>query len=153
MEKTLIYTIKEASELSGLPESTLRYYETIGLLGPINRGSTSKQREYTERNIDEAISIACLNATGMSIEDMRAYLGNRTQGVVGARDQVALLENHTGRLADEAYYLQLRQRYVDTKISYWKAVAEEDSEQAQAMSKNAKLIAKELKFTREKLGQ
>ena len=31
------YTIKQASELSGLPESTLRYYETVGLINRINR--------------------------------------------------------------------------------------------------------------------
>ena len=39
------YTIMEAAKLSGLPESTLRYYETIGLVDRIRRGESSQQRE------------------------------------------------------------------------------------------------------------
>jgi MerR family transcriptional regulator, aldehyde-responsive regulator len=43
-DKTQLYTIREVAELSGLPESTLRYYETIGLIHPIHRDSSSKSR-------------------------------------------------------------------------------------------------------------
>ena len=68
------YSIKEAAKLSGLPESTLRYYETIGLMNPISRDPSSKHRRYTDDDIDYAVAVACLNATGMSTEAMRAYL-------------------------------------------------------------------------------
>ena len=37
------YPIKDAARLSGLPESTLRYYETIGLIDPIDRDSSSRR--------------------------------------------------------------------------------------------------------------
>ena len=72
-DKTQLYTIREVAKLSGLPESTLRYYETIGLIHPIRRDSSSKHRVYNENDVNFAISIACLNATGMSLEDMRTY--------------------------------------------------------------------------------
>lgn len=73
------YTIMEAAKLSGLPESTLRYYETISLIDPIKRGESSKQREYTDDDINMIIAVACLSATGMSIDSMREYLGNRVR--------------------------------------------------------------------------
>jgi DNA-binding transcriptional MerR regulator len=140
------YTIMEAAKLSGLPESTLRYYETIGLIDPIRRDSSSKHRVYSDDDVNLVIAVACLNATGLSIEDMRAYLKNRSQGANAANEQVELLETQKRRLAQEAHYLQLRQRYVDTKIDYWKAVGLDDEAQVAAMKRQADEIAKELKL-------
>ena len=70
------YTIKEAARMTGLAESTLRYYETMGLIGPIERDESSKHRTYGEDDVNLIVGIACLSATGMSIADMRKYLGN-----------------------------------------------------------------------------
>ena len=145
------YSIREASELSGLPASTLRYYETIGLMQPVDRDASSKHRQYTEDDINHAVAIACLNATGMSIDDMRVYLGNRGKGAHSAQEQIDLLESHKRYLAEEAYSLQLRQRYIDAKIAYWRAVAAGDDSQAEAIGESAKLISKELRASREKL--
>ena len=140
------YAIKEVAKLSGLPESTLRYYESIGLIDPIGRDPSSKHRTYGEDNINLVVAVACLSATGMSIEDMRAYLKNRDQGAAGAREQVDLLENRKKRLAKEEYYLKLRRQYVDTKILYWKAVSSGNKKKAEAIAQSARIIAKKLKL-------
>lgn len=146
---TQVYTIMEAAKLSGLPESTLRYYETIGLIGPIQRGGTSKQREYSDDDINLVIAVACLSTTGMSIDAMREYLGNRSKGVKAARDQIGLLDKQRTRLLEEAHFLQLRQRYVEVKIDYWKAVEAGDAEEVAKIKQVADGIASELKLPRE----
>lgn len=143
------YTIMEAARLSGLPESTLRYYETIGLIDRITRGASSKQREYTDEDINMVISVACLSATGMSIESMRQYLGNRTLGAGAAKDQIDLLDKQRTRLLEEAHFMQLRQRYVDVKIEYWKAVEAGDEQKVADAKQRADSIAAELKLPRE----
>jgi DNA-binding transcriptional MerR regulator len=144
--KVQSYSIREVARLSGLPASTLRYYETIGLIHPIRRDSSSKHRAYGEQDVDFAVAIACLNATGMSIEDMRTYLKNRGQGAQAANEQVALLETQKKRLAEETHALKLRQRYVDAKIAYWKAVQSGDPKQIEATRLQANAIAQELKL-------
>ncbi len=144
------YTIMETANLSGLPESTLRYYETIGLIDPIMRDTNSKHRVYGEEDVNLAVAIACLQATGLSIEDMRAYLQNRTRGAEAAREQVNLLEVQKDRLAVEAHFLKIRQKYVDTKIAYWKAVEQGDSTRVEAMKTRADTLARELKLPRPK---
>lgn len=143
-----IYTIMEAAKLSGLPESTLRYYETIGLIDPIRRGATSKQREYNDDDINLVIAVACLSATGMSIESMRAYLGNRLLGERAAAEQIGLLDTQRTRLLEEAHFMHLRQRYVDVKIDYWKAVEAGDESKVAAIKKLADSISAELKLPR-----
>jgi DNA-binding transcriptional MerR regulator len=150
MKDKRTYTILEAAKLSGLPESTLRYYETIGLIDPIQRGVTSKQREYSDDDINLIIAVACLSATGMSIESMRAYLGNRTHGAEAAAEQIGLLDKQRTRLLEEVHFMQLRQRYVDVKIDYWKAVEAGDEMKVAAITKLADSIAAELKLPRDK---
>lgn len=143
------YSIMEAAKLSGLPESTLRYYETIGLIEGIKRGATNKQREYTDADITMVIAVACLSATGMSIDHMRSYLGNRARGAVAASEQITLLVQQRTRLAEEARFMQLRQRYVEVKIAYWKAVEAGDNNAVAATMDMAESTASELKLSRE----
>src|SRR3954451_21541182 len=85
------YTIKEAAALTGLPASTLRYYESIGIIAPVSRGASSKHRVYDEDDLDQVTWIACLAATGMSVGDMKKYVANGQLGPAAARQQAELL--------------------------------------------------------------
>lgn len=139
------YTIKEAAALTGLPASTLRYYETIGVISPISRGASSKHRVYDEADLDELMRVACLSATGMSVSDMRAYVANSLLGARAAADQIQLLSNQAARLVAEAEHVALRQRYVGLKIDYWHAVEAGDTERAELISAEARTLADALK--------
>ena len=138
------YTIKEAAALTGLPASTLRYYESIGVIAPISRGASSKHRVYDEDDLDQLTWVACLAATGMSVSDMRQYVANGQLGPSAAREQIELLAAQQHRLALEAEHLALRQRYVKLKIAYWQAVEAGDSARAELMSGQARVLADEL---------
>lgn len=149
MSTQATYTIKETAQLSGLPESTLRYYETIGIISPIGRDASSKHRVYTQSDVDIIDAVACLSATGMSIEDMRTYLANRDKGAEGVDVEIGLLEAQAKRLGDEAIYLQLRQDYVRTKVKYWQAVKAGKPDEVQAIAAAARALAADLKFPKQ----
>ena len=139
------YTIKEAAALTGLPASTLRYYESIGVIAPVGRGASSGHRVYGEEDLDQIMWVACLAATGMSVADMRTYVANGQLGPSAAGEQVELLRAQQLRLASEAKQLVLRQRYVALKIDYWQAVAAGDDSRAELLSGEARTLADELK--------
>ena len=139
------YSIREAAKLCGLPESTLRYYETIGLLGPVGRDESSRHRRYTDGDVNAAVAVACLNKTGMSIGAMRSYLENRKHGGRSACEQIELLEAHKRHLAAEADSLRLRRRYIDAKIAYWHALAAGDAAGAGAISERTRALSSELR--------
>jgi len=141
------YTIQEATKLTGLTSSTLRYYETIGLIPAVHRDSSSKYRVYSEDDINYIVSIACLSATGMSIDAMQEYLKNVDVGASMADEQVKLLNDQNARLIEEEQNLKLRQKYLQTKAKYWKAVATGDQELADTISEQAVAIAKEVKLS------
>jgi DNA-binding transcriptional MerR regulator len=139
------YTIKEAAALTGLPASTLRYYESMGVVSPIGRGESSKHRVDTEDDLDQLTWVACLSATGMSISDMRRYVQNGALGPDAAAEQIALLEAQRDQLADEAKRVALRQRYVQLKIAYWQAISAGDDARSQGLAGEARSLADELK--------
>lgn len=139
------YSIKEAAALTGLPASTLRYYEQIGVIAPISRGASSRHRVYDEADLDQLMSVACLSATGMSVGDMRQYMANARTGAGAAAEQRRLLEEQRERLAVEAEAIVLRQQYVDLKVAYWQAVEAGDRARADEISQQAAVLADELR--------
>lgn len=141
------YTIKEAAALTGLPASTLRYYESIGVIAPISRGASSKHRVYDQDDLDQLMWVACLAATGMSVSDMRQYVANGQLGPSAAGEQIELLAAQERRLALEAEHIAVRQRYVQLKIDYWHAVEVGDTERAELVSGEARTLADRLKRT------
>jgi DNA-binding transcriptional MerR regulator len=144
--ETKNYTITETAKISGLPESTLRYYETIGLIQPIARDSSTKRRVYSEDDVNLVVAVACLNATGFSIEDMKAYLNNRELGDTGANAQIELLGGQLKHLEDERHYAELRIQYVKAKVDFWKATINKDTAEIERLRKETYAIADKLKL-------
>ncbi|MGW4527320.1 MerR family DNA-binding transcriptional regulator [Amycolatopsis sp. NPDC004378] len=56
-------TILEASRRSGLSEPTLRYYEQIGLVGPVPRDPSSGHRRYDAAAMDVLDALGCSTGT------------------------------------------------------------------------------------------
>ncbi len=139
------YTIKEAAALTGLPASTLRYYESIGIIAPVGRGDTSKHRVYTDEDMNLLVGVACLAATGMSIDDMRRYVANGELGAAAAGQQIALLEERARRLAVEAQLITIRQQYISIKIDFWRATAAGDATEVVRLATAARALAQQIK--------
>lgn len=65
-------TIQQVAEATGLSVFTLRYYERVGLIHPIDRAENTHRR-YTQDDIGWIDFLMKLRATGMSIGEMQAY--------------------------------------------------------------------------------
>ena len=121
-------TIQEVSRRSGLSEPTLRYYEEVGLVGPVDRDTRSGHRRYADADLDVLQALACLRALGMGIEDMRTYQANRARsGTVVAAEQRDLLLRHAMRMTAEIAALHTRLDYLREKAALWDARAHGDA--------------------------
>ncbi len=72
-------TIQQVAEATGLSVHTLRYYERIGLIHPIDRADNTHRR-YTTDDVGWIEFLMKLRATGMSIQDMQVYAELQRQG-------------------------------------------------------------------------
>ena len=126
-------TIQEVSRRSGLSEPTLRYYEEVGLVGPVDRDTRSGHRRYDDADLDVLQALAYLRALGMGIEDMRTYQANRVrasrspQGRAVAAEQRDLLRQHAVRIEAEIAALHTRLDYLREKAALWDARAHGDA--------------------------
>ena len=119
-------TIQEVSRRSGLSEPTLRYYEEVGLVGPVDRDTRSGHRRYADDDLDVLMALACLRALGMGIEDMRTYQANRSRGHEAAAEQRDLLLRHAERIEAEIAAQRSRLDYLRAKAALWDARVRED---------------------------
>ena len=119
-------TIQDVSRQSGLSEPTLRYYEDVGLLGPIARDERSGHRRYSEGDLDAAQVLACLRAMGVGIEDMRTYQANRRRGHAAAGDQRDILLRHAERVEEQIVTLRVHLDYLRVKAALWDARDRDD---------------------------
>src|SRR5579859_6899694 len=115
------FTIQDVSRRSGLSEPTLRYYEEVGLIGPVGRDASSGHRRYRAEDIDTLQILACLRAMGMGIGDMRTYQANRARGRVAAAEQRDLLLRHAGRGEAQLETLRTHLDYLREKAAMWDA--------------------------------
>ena len=126
-------TIQDVSRRSGLSEPTLRYYEEVGLVGPVDRDERSGHRRYGDQDLDVLQALACLRALGMGIEDMRTYQANRgrhsrgERGRAVAAEQRDLLLRHAQRIEAEIAALHSRLDYLREKSALWDARAGGDT--------------------------
>jgi MerR family copper efflux transcriptional regulator len=114
-------TIQDVSRRCGMTEPTLRYYEEVGLIGPIARDERSGHRRYGPDDVDALEVLACLRAVGLGIEEMRVYLGNRVRSNSAAAEQRDLLLRHAERIEAEIAAQQARLGYLRVKAALWDA--------------------------------
>jgi DNA-binding transcriptional MerR regulator len=86
--------IGEASQRSGLPTKTLRYYEDIGLLdAPIR--SASGYRHYDEDVLERVAFIRSSQALGLSLGEIRSIIALRDQGEVPCGHVLELVQRRS----------------------------------------------------------
>ena len=67
-----MYTIGQVSELSGLPVSTLRYYDKEGLFPNLERSNGI--RKFSQQDLDALSIIECLKRSGLEIKDIKTFM-------------------------------------------------------------------------------
>ena len=113
--------IQDVARRTGLSEPTLRYYEEVGLIGPIARDPSSGHRRYREEDVDTLQALACLRAMGVGIEEMRIYQANRELVHAREGEQRDLLLRHAGRVEAEIETLRVHLDYLRAKAALWDA--------------------------------
>jgi DNA-binding transcriptional MerR regulator len=143
-----VLTIQDVSRRSGLSEPTLRYYEEVGLIGPIDRDASSGHRRYRDEDLDTLQALACLRAMGMGIEDMRTYQANRARGRAAAGEQRDLLLRHAERIQAEIETLHTHLDYLREKAALWDARDRGDADAEAQAWKRVRVVTERMEVAR-----
>ena len=108
-------TITEVSKKYELSTDTLRYYERIGLIPPVNRNK-SGNRDYTETDCKWVNFIKCMRNAGLSIEILIEYVTLFQQGNDTIASRKQLLFEQRQQIVEKIEELQSTLNYLDKKI-------------------------------------
>ena len=113
------WTISEAAEKCGLSQHTLRWYERIGLLPAIERGSDGRRR-YRDSDLDWLSLLTKLRATGMPVRDMQRYAELVRSGA-GHAERLELLIRHREQVRRDLAAQRECLKLLDAKITSYQA--------------------------------
>jgi DNA-binding transcriptional MerR regulator len=123
-------TIQEVAQATGLSAHTLRYYERIGLIHPIDREQNTHRR-YTSDDVGWIDFLTKLRATGMSIKDMQKYADLQRQGDETLPQRVEMLKALRDKVEAHMDELNEHLKLIYYKIDvYEKIVTEQELEKA-----------------------
>ena len=116
----------------GISSDTLRYYERIGLIPPVNRNE-SGIRDYNELDLRRVEFIKCMRSAGLPIEVLIEYVALVQQGdkTIEARKEILIEQREL--LVARMNEMQKTLDILDHKIEvYEKAVLKKEKEMVQA---------------------
>ena len=120
--------IAEVSEQCELSPDTLRYYERIGLLPPVNR-SESGIRDYDEIDLKRVEFIKCMRSAGLPIEVLIEYVSLVQQGDQTSEARKEILVEQRAQLAARMEEMQKTLDLLEYKIEvYEKALLKKEKE-------------------------
>lgn len=124
--------IMEVSEQSGISSDTLRYYERIGLIPPVNRNG-SGIRDYSEVDLKRVDFIKCMRRAGLPIEVLLEYFKLSEQGDRTIEARKAILKEQRELLAARIAEMQKTLDLLNYKIDmYDHAILQQEKEIIQA---------------------
>ena len=118
--------IAEVSERYEMTPDTLRYYERVGLLPPVNR-SESGIRDYSELDTRRVEFIKCMRRAGLPVDVLIKYMELLQQGDSTVEARKEILKQQRAQLAARMAEMQSTLDLLDHKIEiYEKALVQKE---------------------------
>lgn len=118
-------TIGEVSKKFNLPISTIRYYDREGLFPNLSRKSGIRQ--FSEKEIEAIRVFECLKSSGLSIKEIKNFLGMVEQGNETLEKRKNLFEEQKKQVKNDILKLEKVLDMVNYKCWYYEqAILEGD---------------------------
>jgi MerR family transcriptional regulator, aldehyde-responsive regulator len=108
--------IKEVAEYFRLPSETIRYWESMKIISPIQRNE-SGYREYTQQDIDWIRYVKCLREMGVPIERIQEYTSLSDENA--AEKRKGILEEQREQLIEKTRELDKALELANYKIDHY----------------------------------
>jgi DNA-binding transcriptional MerR regulator len=114
--------ISELADQAGVTPRTIRYYESLGLLGPNERVGHGF-RYYTEAELSRLRKIDALKQLGLSLEEISEVIPLYCEDPTGVRSKQRVLEILQNHLSETDEKLQTLQQFRCELVNNIKVIA------------------------------
>ncbi len=110
------YTISQLARAAGVPISTLRYYERVGLVCPTGRAENN-YRVYAAHMPQTIRFIRAAQAAGFTLDDVRALLALQTGNSALCKDVQPLIEKRLAEVSQRIKAMRHIQRILQSFLA------------------------------------
>ena len=114
-------TIAEVSKQYNISADTLRYYECIGLIPPVNRNKNGI-RDYTDEDCKWVDFIKCMRSAGLPIEALIEYVTLFRQGNSTIEARKEILIEQRGILEEKINFMTATLERLNYKIDNYDTI-------------------------------
>ena len=107
--------ISEVSEITDISTHTLRYYEKVGLIYPIQKGKGGI-REYTEQDVSRLKFIKCMRGADVPIESLKVYIDLYDEGDHTYEERMSILKSEYENMLQKQKDVEAGVEYLKHKI-------------------------------------
>ena len=125
----MLYTVGEMARETGIPASTLRYYDKEGLLPFVER-TGGGLRMFSDADREALTVIECLKRSGLSIREIREFMGMVERGDGSLGERKALFEARRDAVRAQIAQLQQSLEVLEYKCWYYEAAEAAGTEDA-----------------------
>lgn len=113
-----MYTMKEVCRETGMTYEALKFYCNEGLVPNVKRNANN-HRVFDDRDVAWIKSLTCLKNCGMSIQEMKVYIGLCLQGELSIPERKVILAQKREDLLKKMAELQASIDYIDWKQGFY----------------------------------
>lgn len=121
------YTIQQVANMTGIPATTLRYYDKEGLLPFLERRS-SGYREFSDIDLASLQIVQCLKATGMSVAEMKQFSDWVRGGDATLKERLDMFMRRKEAVERQIEELQRSLAVINYKCDYYSRAVEAGTE-------------------------
>lgn len=121
-----MYTIGQVSQMTGLPVSTLRYYDQQGLFPELRKESGI--RKFTDRELDILKMVECLKSSGLELRDIRQFIHWCAEGSATYPQRKAMFLKQKEVVEGEIQSLEKTLNMLRFKCWYYEQAIQDGSE-------------------------
>ena len=125
----MLYTVGEMARETGIPASTLRYYDKEGLLPFVER-TGGGLRMFSDADREALTVIECLKRSGLSIREIREFMGMVARGDGSLGERKALFEARRDAVRAQIAQLERSLEVLEYKCWYYETAEAAGTEEA-----------------------
>ena len=125
----MIYTVGEMAKVLNVNTSTLRYYDSEGLLPFVER-SSGGMRMFSEKDYEALMVINCLKKSGLSIREIKQFIEWAMQGDETIEQRLELFTTRREAVVKQIAELQQTLQLLNYKCWYYEVAKEAGTEDA-----------------------
>ena len=119
----MTYSITDLSKMFGLPASTIRYYEKIGLLENVEH-ENSYRRKYDQSHVDRLNAIECFKKALLPLDEIKLFFTYEKNMAANSEKILDMMKTQEAKTIESLEALQAGLEHLQKKIRYYTLVSE-----------------------------